>query len=695
MKIHRERFHWERPHPAGESVASKLPAMKINSCVRLARRMRALPVMILCFFMIAHAQTRQNSVPTFNKNIAPILHEYCAACHHSGGSAPFSLMNFQEAKQRGKMLVEVTKSRYMPPWLPEPGHGDFIGARRLSDTQIKIIADWVANGMPEGAAKDLPPAPKFNEGWQLGKPDLIVKMNESFTIPAAGSDVFRNFVLPIPVEKIRFVKAIEILPGNKQIVHHANILIDRTGASRRLDAQDSEPGFGGMEVSIESDTFDPEGHFLFWKPGTVPWVEPEGMAWKCEPGTDLVLNMHLQPSGKPEKIQAEIGLYFTDTPQTIFPMLLQLEHDGKLDIPAGEKNFIITDEFILPTDVDVLGIYPHAHYLGNDLQAWAILPNGTRRNLIRIPRWDLNWQAVYKYQKPVFLPKGTKVLMRFSYDNSAANPRNPNHPPKRVLAGNRSTEEMGHLWLQVLPRASVDARPLLQEALMRRRLEKYPADYAAHFNLGAVLQTQAKHEEAIQNFQQALMVRADSFIALTNLGFSWQTLGKSETAADLFQRAIKLNPDYVNARYNLANLLLAQERAAEAIQHLQAILKISPNDAGVHNSLGSAYGMLNDRINAEEYFQRAVQLNPENGDTRANLAFILALQGKFDEAMKQYEMALKLNPKNAAAHNQFGVLLGRQGKMKEAAEHFEQAVKLNPDDAGAKANLSKARALIK
>ena len=181
--------------------------------------------------------------------------------------------------------------------------------------------------------------------------------------------------------------------------------------------------------------------------------------------------------------------------------------------------------------------------------------------------------------------------MRFSYDNSAANPRNPHHPPQRVLAGNRSSEEMGHLWLQVLPRSHEDARPLLQEALMRRRLEKYPADFGAHFNLGAVLQTQAKHEAAIQNFQQALQVRPDSFITLTNLGFSWQALGKPEMAAEFFQQAIAINPDYVNARYNLANLLLSQERAAEAIQHLQAILKLRRMMPARYNSLGSAYGM--------------------------------------------------------------------------------------------------------
>jgi tetratricopeptide (TPR) repeat protein len=653
------------------------------------------------FVLACSLLAQSRTTPTFTQHIAPILYEYCASCHHPNGSAPFSLLTYADAKKRGKLLTTVTQSRYMPPWLPEPpeppesGHGEFVGARRLSPAQIKLLQTWVDAGMPEGNARNLAPAPKFNAGWQLGQPDLIVKMNERFVIPATGVDVFRNFVLPIPVEKTRFVKAVEILPGNKQVVHHANILIDRTGTSRRLDAQDKEPGFGGMEVSIESDNFDPDGHFLFWKPGSAAHVEPEGMAWRCEPGTDLVLNMHLQPSGKPETIQAEIGLYFTDTPQTIFPMLLQLEHDGKIDIPAGKKDFVITDEFTLPTDVDVLGIYPHAHYLGQDLQGWAILPNGTRRSLIQITRWDLNWQAVYQYAKPVFLPKGSRVMMRFVYDNSAANPRNPHQPPQRVRAGNRSSEEMGHLWLQVLPRGKADARPQLQEALMRRCLEKYPADYTAHFNLGAVLQAQEKHPEAITQFQQALQVQPNSFVALTSLGVSWQALGRLTEAMTAYQQVIQRKPDYANARYNFANLLLAQERADEAIPQLQAILQNQPNDEGAHNSLGSAYGLQGNRPKAEEHFQQAVRINPTNADTRANLAFVLALQGKFEDAIVHYEAALQLNPNKADAHNQLGVLLARKGRMKEAAEHFAQAVKLNPDDAGARENLRKARALIK
>jgi tetratricopeptide (TPR) repeat protein len=650
---------------------------------------------VSCLLLTLGLAAQPRSAPTFTQHIAPMLYEYCAACHHPGGSAPFSLLTYADAKKRGKLLTTVTQSRYMPPWLPEPGHGEFVGGRRLSVAQIKLLQAWVDAGMPEGDAKKLAPAPRFNAGWQLGTPDLIVKMNERFSISATGVDVFRNFVLPIPVEKTRFVKAVEILPGNKQVVHHANILIDRTGAARRMDAEDSEPGFGGMEVSIESDSFDPDGHFLFWKPGTVPWVEPEGMAWRCDPGTDLVLNMHLQPTGKPETIQAEIGLYFTDTPQTIFPMLVQLEHDGKLDIPPGKKAFVITDEFTLPTDVDVLGVYPHAHYLGQDLQGWAILPNGTRQNLIRITRWDLNWQAVYKYAKPVFLPKGAKVMMRFVYDNSATNPRNPHQPPQRVLAGNRSSEEMGHLWLQVLPRGKDDARPLLQEALMRRRLEKYPADYTAHFNLGAVLQAQDKQAEALTQFQQALKINPTSVAALTSLGVSQQALGNVTAAQQLYQQALERDPDYTNARYNLANVLLAQGDVHEAIAHLQMLLRTQPNDAGVHNSLGSAYGMQGNHPKAEAHFQHAVRLNPANADARANLAFVVAVQGKFDEAITHYEAALRLNPNNADAHNQLGVLLAQKGKLKEAVAHFEQAVKLNPDDAGAKENLRKARALIK
>ena len=151
--------------------------------------------------------------------------------------------------------------------------------------------------------------------------------------------------------------------------------------------------------------FDPDSHFLFWKPGTVVSFEPDGMALRLDKGTDLVLNAHLQPSGRPEPIQPTIGLYFTDKPATVHPMLLQMQNDAALDIPAGDNNFVVTDEFTLPLDVDLLGIYPHAHYLGKDMLATAVLPDGTTKTLIHIKHWDVNWQAVYRYAEPVFLPQ--------------------------------------------------------------------------------------------------------------------------------------------------------------------------------------------------------------------------------------------------------------------------------------------------
>ncbi|MEJ7709702.1 MAG: tetratricopeptide repeat protein [Pyrinomonadaceae bacterium] len=568
--------------------------------------------------------SRPSNRLTFNKDVAPIIFESCAVCHHPSGSGPFSLLSFEDVRKRSQQIVAVTESRYMPPWLLEPGYNRFSDERRLSDAQINVIRQWYEQGAVEGEASDLPPTPKFNEGWQLGPPDMIVKMPQGYTLPAEGTDVFRNFVIPIPVKSPRYVKAVEVLPGNKKIFHHANILIDRTQSSRLLDEQDPEVGFSGMDVAIESESFEPDSHFLFWKPGTVPWTESEGMSWRLDPGTDLILNMHMQPSGKPEVVQAIIGIYFTDQPATKYPMLLQLEHDGAIDILAGKKDFVITDEFVLPLDVDVLAVYPHAHYLGKDLQGLATLPDGTKKWLVRIKNWDLNWQAVYRYDQPIFLPKGTTVTMHYTYDNSTANGRNPNHPPKRVTAGNRSTDEMGHLWLQVLPRAPGDMRIVLQEALMRQRLRKYPSDFTAHFNLAAALQTTGQVEESIKHYLEALRVKPNDVAVLNSLATAYQAAGNVPEALSYYRQVIRIKPNYINAHYNIGNLLLATNNLAEAIGHLRQVIEAQPNDANAHNSLGSAFAMQGDLTQAIIHFESAIRINPANSDAQENLKSVRA-----------------------------------------------------------------------
>jgi len=510
----------------------------------------------------------------------------------------------------------------MPPWLPEPQELRFADELHLSNEQITLLQMWVEQGAVEGASADLPPAPQFVPGWQLGRPDEIIEAKKPYTLPASGSDMYWNFIFRTPVDRTRWLKAIEIRPGEKRAVHHANILVDRNQSARR---QEAEPGAGfpGMELKIESETFDPDSHFLFWKPGIVPRPEPEGMSLRLDTETDLVLNMHLQPSGKTEKIQPNLGLYFTDKPATLFPLLLQLENDRQLDIPPGEKHFLVTDEFTLPVDVDLLAIYPHAHYLGKDLEALATLPDGSAKTLIHIQRWDLNWQAVYRYADPVPLPKGTTISMRYVYDNSSENLANPNDPPRRVVAGNRSSDEMAHLWLQVLPRASSDGafdpRMLLQENMARHNVGKNPADFEAHYNLAAMLQARGAQAEAIQHFELAVHLRPQDATANNALGASLLAAGRIGEAMPYLYAALRAQRDNFDAHYNLANALVSQDRFVEAIEHYRAAIRLHPDDANAEANLGGALAETGKLSEAKLHFQRALRINPNHKLARENL----------------------------------------------------------------------------
>ncbi len=510
----------------------------------------------------------------------------------------------------------------MPPWLPEPQELKFADELRLTNAEIDLISRWVEQGAVEGNPADLPPQPKFVEGWRLGQPDMILTATKPLVLPPQGTDTYWNFIFSVPIHRTRWVKAVEIRPGDKRYVHHANILVDRTGASRKRESSPGA-GFGGMEIRIESQVFDPDSHLLFWKPGTVPYVEPDGLALRLDPGTDLILNTHLQPSGKPEVIQPSIGLYFTPHPATKFPMLLQMENDVKLDIPAGDANFVVSDDFTLPIDVDLLAIYPHAHYLGKDIQAFATLPDGTKKTLIHIPHWNLNWQAVYRYAEPVLLPKGTTVSLRYVYDNSKDNPLNPNDPPKRVVGGNRSTDEMCHLWLQVLPvnfdAAKGDPRMALQEALARHDIEKNPANFEAHYNLAAMLQTRNDLDAAIGEYQAALRLRPDDAAANNALGAALTAAGHPDQAVPYLQAALKARPDDFDAHYNLGIALATLEDFDGASREFQTALQLHTRDANAEANLGAALAETGHLVEAKAHFERALQIDPNQALAKENL----------------------------------------------------------------------------
>ncbi|MFI5069459.1 MAG: tetratricopeptide repeat protein [Terriglobales bacterium] len=362
---------------------------------------------------------------------------------------------------------------------------------------------------------------------------------------------------------------------------------------------------------------------MLWKPGSVPYLEPRDMALRLDKGTDLVLNVHLQPSGKPETILPTIGIYFTDEPATKFPMLLQLQNDAKLDIPPGDKNFIVSDSLTLPIDVDLLAIYPHAHYLGKDLEATATLPDGSKKTLIHIPHWDLNWQAVFRYAEPVFLPKGTTVSMRYIYDNSDDNPLNPNDPPERVRGGNRAKDEMAHLWLQVLPKNfdpnAGDSRMALQEALARHNLQNDPADFEAHYNLGAMLQRQGNTTKAIAQYEAALRLRPQDSTANNALGAALIASGKPNRATAYLRAAAQSTPEYFDAHYNLGNALASAGDFSGAAEQFAAAVRIRPDDADAHANLGSALANLGQFAEAKTQFERALEINPSHALARENL----------------------------------------------------------------------------
>lgn len=559
---------------------------------------------------------------TFNRDVAPILYRSCAPCHRPGEAGPFPLLSYADARSHARQIAAVTRGRFMPPWLPDPGPLKFSDELRLSEDEISRIQAWVDQGAVEGRPADARLPPHFVEGWQLGKPDLVITAAKPFSLPSSGSDVYWNFVFRAPVDRARWLKAIEIRPGDKRLVHHANVLVDRQETARQ---QEKEPGagFAGMELTIESEIFDPDSHFLFWKPGSTPYVERDGMALRLNKGTDLVLNTHLQPSGKPESIQPSLGLYFTDKPATMHPMLLQLENDRMLNIAPGDKNFQVTDDFTLPVDVAVLAIYPHAHYLGKDLQALAKLPDGTSKTLIHISNWDLNWQAVYRYAEPVNLPKGTTISMKFTYDNSEDNVRNPHSPAQRVLGGNRAVDEMAHLWLQVLPKspAGSDAEPrmIMQAALARHNLQKNPDDFEAHYNLAALLMGGGNVLEALAHFKEADRIRPNQATVNNALGAALLAEGRVDEAIAHFAAALKSRPDYFDAHYNLGNALASKGDFHGALEQFQAAVQLNPDDANAEANLGSALAETGNLREARLHFERALRLNPKHDLARENL----------------------------------------------------------------------------
>lgn len=383
---------------------------------------------------------------TFNRDIAPLVWRECGSCHRPGEVAPFSLMTYGDVAKRAEQIEEIVVRGAMPPWKPVDPAGHFANERRLTKDEIDLIRRWVAAGAPEGNPTDLPMPPKFAEGWQLGEPDLVLRVPEPIAVPADGRDLYMNILLPLVVPEGKFLKAIEFRPGNPRVVHHAVLAIDTKGEARRRD--EASPGQGFVAVS-------PPGRFLpgtlgIWTPGRNAMPLPEGLAMPWPGDGDLVLNLHLHPSGKPETEQSTVGVFFTDEPSRR-PLHDVLLIDKNIDIPPGEKSFRTHDRKVLPVAADLLTIFPHMHLLGRSMKVAARLPDGTSRTLLEINDWDFNWQDFYQFAEPVRLPAGTELTLDAVHDNSADNPQNPRDPPGQVRWGEQTFNEMSLAFLCLVP----------------------------------------------------------------------------------------------------------------------------------------------------------------------------------------------------------------------------------------------------
>jgi uncharacterized protein (TIGR02996 family) len=696
----------------------RLPMLALFSLVTLSRGLT-----------VAHAEV------TFSSTIAPIMHEKCAACHRPQGVAPFPLLTYDDVAKRAEQIEEVTASRYMPPWLPEAQPLAFAENRQLSSSQIAAIREWIAKGKPEGQERVT--LPEFPTTWFLGKPDLELEFKDGFPVPEEGTNVFRNFVLPTDIQSAKYIAAYEFRPEPIAAVHHAVILLDPTRQSRELDAADDLPGFPGMvdgRLTYGKFARNETSQVLGWTPGKVPRRKSD-LAWKLEPETDLILQLHLQPLGRKADVTAKLGLYYSDHPPQRTPFVIFLS-GREIDIPAGDPDYLVEQTYKLPVDVDLRNIYPHAHFICRQMLVTATLPSGDVLQLIRIPDWDFNWHDDYAYAEPVALPSGTVIRMQYRFDNSAENPRNPHQPPRRIPWGEKSDDEMADLALLVVPKSSNQLELLQKDyvmyqqevrvAWMQNQLKIKPDDGRLMDEIGQGLLILGKPEEAVAFFDKSISVQAEAAEIWVRRGLALQVLGRNADALKSIQKAVELQPKDVRiqiayaeqlvangslasaadvlkealrlennnfaATLNLARVHLRQKNDQAAAQVAEAGTRLRPDSAEAWELLAVAQQRLGQLDQSLAALQEAVRLEPGNAELRLKFADLLFNQGRPDEAEIEFTTLLKEDSNHLRALNRLGVIAAMEARWGDSETHWKASLKLDPDQHETLANLARSYA---
>jgi tetratricopeptide (TPR) repeat protein len=584
---------------------------------------------------------------TFAHDVAPIVFARCSSCHRPDEAAPFSLLTYDDVRHRAKQIVDVTQKGFMPPWLPTEGNDRFADARRLTADELQILKRWNDSGATLGDTNAIPAPPDFTDAWKKNPPDMVLETPD-YKLTGDDRDVFRNFVVPVHIESPRWVESIEIRPCNIRATHHARLGVDTSNESARRDGEDHQPGYAGMSWAQ-----DPDGQLVIWAPGMISHPPAQGAAWRLYPHTSLVLHTHMQPTGKPEVVKFRIGIRFIEVPPAQRSVMMRIG-TCDIDIPAGERRHTVKDQYTLPIDVDVHTIFPHAHSLCRELQVTAECPDGTRDQLISIANFDENWHDLYRYRAPVRLPRGTKVISTFGYDNSDANVRNRNRPAKRVVYGSNVNDEMADVYLQVTA-VNADQRAALMEdykqydlksqvAGYQRSLELYPDNPWSQEALATCFVGLGEPGKAIAILEKRIQEGPKAVFPVVSLGMAMLFSGDPVRAEAKQREAIAMDEKYPLAWFGLGRALAAQKKSDLAEQAFRRTAELAPGYLDARLQLVDLLIMRGELDEARNVCREAVRDSPDASALYLKMAEICAKRKNFAESLTLCEIARQLAP---------------------------------------------------
>ncbi|MGH9660127.1 MAG: thiol-disulfide isomerase [Bryobacteraceae bacterium] len=361
---------------------------------------------------------------TYTKDVAPILNRRCVECHRAGEAAPMAFTSYKEVRPWAKAIREATLSRKMPPWLADPAHGKFANDRRLSDEEMATLRAWVDDGAPEGKAKELPPPREFTTGWNIGKPDVVFDVGTDFDVPATGVVPYKYFLVETNFKEDMWIEAAEARAEKRSVVHHIIVFV----------VDPKEPQLAGTGGNL----------LVGWAPGDLPMDHEPGTAKLIRAGAKLRFQMHYTPNGTATKDRSYVGLRFAKQPPQ-YRALTGRAMNFNIKIPPNEPNHEVKSTWTAKEDVRLTSLMPHMHLRGKDFQFTLVYPDGREEVLLRVPKYDFNWQLAYILDKPLSIPKGARLDCVAHFDNSPNNKANPD-PSKEVKWGDQTWEEMMIGW---------------------------------------------------------------------------------------------------------------------------------------------------------------------------------------------------------------------------------------------------------